>query len=360
MRQVLLRDGRLAWVNDEGQIVRISSGMGGAEPGFGETSQSNLPPPNVYHPDARTRDIMSRLPDADVVGLRGPGVVPGGEQAAGGRRVERADAGLPPAGATYRPLAGAQVNNRGGIQTVLVPSAVPVPTQIIPSVVETPKSGGIDAETITIQLSLDLPFAMKDPTSTAAGIPIDVVAVVEWGVGGAFFTAEVDWVQGTVIGLCASFVRVSAKVTGTQVALPGVPDASIVLRASLAYGGGNSFGISCPARRTIPLLDAGGNNLIAAGQLSEPVAIPAWAIGFTLSDGGVLAGLVSVPDYTIYVLPRIGGLVAEAIYGVVSRTNLSTQVEGQFPITVNNRFIQVRNNLGTGVIAPKLIFNLGL
>jgi len=355
MRQVLLRDGRLAWVNDDGQVVRISSGMGGAEPGFGETPQSNLPPSNVYHPDARTRDLMSRLPDADVVGLRGPGVTPGGEQHPGGQRVHRAESGLAPPGATFRPLAGAQVNNRGNVQTVTLATNLGGPEQTIASIVETPKTGGQDAEVIQVQLGMELPPEMSDLASPYTGTFLEVTAIVEWGVGNAFFTAEVDWNQGTSFAIAASWIRISAKVGPVATLL--LPDINIVLRASLGYGNAVSVGISSPTRRTllmVPPPPAAG--FLGAGATSAVFPIPLWAIGFTLVDAGGLGVGTADPDYAIN-LSENGGSPS-VLYRLASRTNVGNQVEGQFPIPAKSRFIFIKNQLAVSAKSPKVIFNL--
>jgi len=357
MHQVLLRDGRLAWVNDEGKIVRISSGMGGAEPGFGETPQSNLPPQGVYHPDARTRDLMSRLPDADIVGLRGPGVVPGGEQSAGARHREIAQAAQPPPALTYRPLAGSQVNNRGNIQRATV-KGDGGPAQTVASIVETPKDCGADAEVITVQLGLGI---SPNDVVNLIGVDFNVTAIVEWGVGNSFFSAEVDWSLGTTFSICASFIRISAMIGATPVGA-GQPDTEIILSASLSYGNAMSVSISSEARKSVPMADLPLRTL-AAGATSALFAIPSWALGLTLTDAGILGPapffpvLNSIPSYEILLSD---GANVVARYTLDSRSNVSGQVEGQFPVPSRARFIRITNLLGQTVVNPTAIFNLGL
>jgi hypothetical protein len=80
-------------------------------------------------------------------------------------------------------------------------------------------------------------------------------------------------------------------------------------------------------------------------------------MGFTLIDAGGAGAPGITPDYTIKITENVSSLWAT--YKMVSRSNLAQQVEGQFPIPRKGRFIQVTNNLGVKVIAPKLIFNLG-
>ncbi len=312
-------------------------------------------------------DLMSRLPDADIVGARGPGVVPGGEQSLGARRValEAVDAANPPA-PTFRPLGGAQQNNRGNARAVTLTVGSAMQNLSVPSIVETPKNSGDDAEAISVQLSIDIPEIMNSPASTYAQVPIDVVAVIEWGVGGCFFTAEMDWVQGTAFCICASYVRVSARVTGwSQAVAIGEADIDIVLRASLGYGNAESVNTSSCARRTVPVVTGAAfptADILAAGDTSVIIPIPGWALGFTLVDAGgnLGAGPVS-PDYTVTLLVDSAGNPnsVSTMYKVVDRSNLAVQVEGQFPIPGRARFVQITNNLAIGMVAPKLIFNLG-
>jgi len=335
----MLQDGRVVWVNERGEIVGISEGMGGAEPGFGS--------------DARTRDIMSRLPDADIVGLTGPGVVPGGERSVGIQR-EAHGVGLPPPPHTYRPLAGVQVVNRGNIATVTLPANAGGPEQRIASIVETPKNCGEDAEVIAVQLSMDLPASMDDPADPSSAIPIDVTAIVEWGVGGAFFSAEVDWGLGVSFSICASFVRISARVAATAAQL--IPDVQIVLRASLSYGNPESLNVSSSARRTVSACPPRpAPQILGPGSTSSVIPIPRWSKGLTVVDGSNSGA----PDYTLTIVADAFSLDPVAVYTVTSRSNLAAQVEGQFPIPARGRFVTLTNNLGVLVTNPAFIFNLG-
>jgi hypothetical protein len=309
-------------------------------------------------------ELMARLPDADIAGAIGPGVMPGGEQSIGARRVklEAADALSPPA-PTFRPLGGAQQNNRGNARSVTIPTFSGGPSQRIPSVVETAKSSGDDAEAISVQLSMELPEQMQDPASPYANTLIDVVAILEWGVGGAFFSAELDWNQGVAFTVCASFVRVSARIQ--NFIAQGIPDIDIVLRASLAYGNANSINVSSPARRSVllgtPVAGPGdftSGTTLAAGADSAIIPIPLWALGFTVVDGGQAALLPPSPDYQIRLFTSLG-LGAEVTYELKSRSNLGNQVEGQFPVPGRCRFLRVTNMLGVEVFCPRVIFNHG-
>lgn len=291
-------------------------------------------------------DVMSRLPDADIVGAIGPGVVPGGEQSVGARRADLAQENASPPAPTYRPLSGAQQNNRGNVQIVTMGTLSGSPIQNIASVVETSKSNGDDAEAITIQLGLEIPSQVLDPNGLyTAAIP-NVTAIIEWGVGGAFFTAEVDWNLGVSFPIVASYVRVSARIAAQTPIL--VPDYQFVLKASLGYGAAQSINQSSSARRTVPV----ASPVLGAGVTSALIAVPAWAMGFTIVDSGAVGGAgFPEPDYLI--------TVGVAAYRHVTRTNQGRQVEGQYPIPAGAQFIQVKNNLGVGMVQPTLIFNLG-
>ncbi len=289
-------------------------------------------------------DLMSRLPDADLAGAIGPGVKPGGEQAVGARRakLEAEEAKSPPA-PTYRPLGGAMQNNRGNAKLVTLPSTLGVEGTVRTSVVETSKSSGDDAEALSVQLALELPADFTDPAGGAFTVPLEIICVLEWGVGGAFFTAECDWNQGVSFTICASFLRVSARIVYTSSA-----EFSIVLKAGLGYGNSNSLNVSSSARRTIPL----GN--IGAGLDSAVTPIPAWAVGLTITDASP-----ATPNCQISLQDTGAVFTPDALYVWNDRSNQANQVEGQFPIPSQCRFVVVRNLLGIATTATKLIFNLG-
>jgi hypothetical protein len=340
MRQVLYQ-GQVVWIDDEGHILGIAGGgFPGAEPGIS---------------NAREADIMSRLPDADIVGLIGPGVVPGGERAVGARRAEAEHTDLirPRPVPTYRPLAGAQQNNRGNTKIVELDVVNGFTTPVfVASVIETPKANGDDAEVISVQLGLSLPPEM---TANPGGggfndIPINVLALIEWGIGGAINTAIADWNQGTSFSVNASYVRVSAQF---QPPVPGglARNVLITLTGTLGYGNAMSLNVSSPLRRTVDVVTPGAN-VLAAGATSAFIPVPLWAAGFTLVDSSP-----TNPDYTITLSD---GVTVSAIFRLLDRSNQSMQVEGQFPLPDGSRYVRVTNNLGVDVIRPKLLFNLAL
>jgi hypothetical protein len=292
-------------------------------------------------PEHQSRaELLSRLPDADLSGMYGLGVVPGGENVShsGIRGRVRDDVRVPTP--TYRPLAGAQQNNRGGVQIVPIDAFNGQSAMAIPSVVETPKSGGDDGEMVTVQLGIDYSAGFPNVT-------IDLVAVVEWGLGGAAFRAEVDWGSGTCFSLSSSYVRISAQLGAVEAAGDTTPS-QITLKAALSYGTPNSLGISSSARRSISV-----GTTLAAGAQSATFSVPLWAVGATLVDNSA-----QVPDYTVWFLETDPG--RGAVYNVKGRTNAYSNVEGQFPIPAGSRFFHVKNNLLVAADYPQMIFNLSL
>lgn len=306
--------------------------------------------------------LMSRLPAADIAGVRGVGVVPGGERSHGMVRAEElASSGGNIVIPTHRPLAGAQTNNRGNSRVVTLGTNLGSNEQRIASVVETSKDCGPDAEVITVQLGLELPPQLS-LTGAYGNTNLAITALLEWGVGNAFFEAEVDWERGTSFSVCASWLRVSARVGAVLAA--AVPDLDMVLKASLAYGDTQNVNMSSSARRTLAVVPevAGADQPLNAGATSAVIAIPMWAQGFTLVDcGEVIAGVPQggAPDYTVMLSSDFAQTINFTTYRVTSRANLGNQIEGQFPIPRKRRFISVRNNLGVQVDSPTLIFNLG-
>jgi hypothetical protein len=236
------------------------------------------------------------------------------------------------------------------------------PAQSVPSIVQSPAgNGGFDGELISVRLGMFLPAELNDivGVSPYAGFPINVVCLLEFGVGGVSYTAEVDWNQGTVFGVSASFVRVSALVGPiTSTSFP--PPINFTLQASLAYGDAGNAGMSSEARRTFNLGDdVSLGNKLAAGATSTVVPIPLWAVGLTLVDSGSFPALAPViPDYTINLFDAAG--LPSAMYKMINRTNVANQLEGQFPVPLQARFISITNNLGVATKAPRLIFNLAL
>lgn len=302
----------------------------------------------------RARDLYSRLPAADIAGARGPGVVPGGEQSVGARRAVEME--QIPESPTRRPLSGAQENNRGGAISVELDGSYPASR--IDSVVETPKDCGDDAELISVTLGLQLPASMNPVIGvipSAYQSYVEATAILTWGVGSAFYEAEVDWGVGTRFEIAASYVRVGLSINANTLA-PSSPFKAL-FSASLSYGGARN-GIAAPARRTQMLVDPNtGTNSILAGATSDIFVIPPFARSFTLL-GNQATGL----NASVFVgkLCSGGPTPGESIrYEVSSFGNTAHQHEQQFPIPNGARFIAVTNNSADELFYPTVVYTLG-
>jgi hypothetical protein len=312
--------------------------------------------PGIAFEDALDDSRQSRLlqEGRDYSG-RAPGVAPG-------------EIAPPP---TWRPLAGASANNRGQGRIHTLNTLAAIPETIEPSIVETPRGdGGFDGELISVRLGIELPEPLKNAVagSPYAEVPIDITCLLDFGIGGVSYKAEVDWNQGTVFGISSSFVRVSARIGAIPALFAPQPPIDIVLMASLAYGDASNTGISAEARRTLNLgnLDAlvpGFPRItsLLAGAFSPILPIPIWAAGLTLTDAGafILGSFVPIaPDTTITLFDGTGQVSVQ--YRVIDRTNVANQIEGQFPVPVQSRFIRIQNNLAVPIMSPRAIFNLSL
>lgn len=310
--------GRLVWVNDDGTPVNFRNDPLGLNPGLG-----SLPGRAV----AREVDIASRLPDAQLAGYRGPSVV--NPQSMRGARPQDPDP-VPPH--TYRPLAGAKQNNRGGSKIV----DVPIGTGVIEvgSIVETSRQGGDDAESIIVVCSYD---DTRMPANAATAFSVE--GFVEFGIGGASFVAEFDYVKGLSFALPASFVRVGASVVFSLLLDPGV----LSLSAGLAYGSSPLLGAS-PLRKTF--VDS-----IIAGGTSNARPIPNFASTVSLNDDQSSA---ASPNLSIQFAGVVfsGGspVTTSSAYTMTSRSNLANQND-QFPVPAWATTFTVTNNAGVPVRA---------
>lgn len=289
--------GRFVWVNDDGSVTGPQNDPMGVNPGLGSLPGRAL---------ARERDLASRLPDAQLAGYRGPSVVDP-TPSRGARPNDPEPAPVP----TYRPLAGAKQNSRGNARLVALPYAAsppapPLSTIEVGSIVETSRQSGDDAENIRIICSYDV--------NLYSG-PISIQGYAEFGVGGASFAVDFDWLQGTSFAIPASFVRIGASLLYQSSS--AVAGSQIVLSAGLAYGG-PPFGHFSPLRKT----DVIGT--LPGATLSNSFDIPAFASSATL-----MCDTSSAPNLRLYFY---GGTGQSVSFDYVSRTNANFQMDGQFPI----------------------------
>jgi len=312
------------------------------DPGFG----GRFPTENM-------NDLLSRLPDADIAGAIGPGVVPGGDQGGMANRAAllRADGGVVTI-PTQRPLQGAQSNNRGN--AVIFELGGSAGTTEIKPVIEVPKSSGEDAETITVCLGREIvnqsagfPSASADPAYTA---------ILEWGTGNAFFTAEIDWEYGKIIVIPGSWLRVRAR--GTLLTSGGVPAPIEKLSAAFSYGN-----ISHPKANGAKLthhLAFGPNG--GGGTFAQTFDVPNFATHVGVIGWAVVGGLSPVNPNLAVRFVHTFGIGVNAYYQAVytNSSNGASQVEDTYMIPNSIKTIQVENLDNTNNFAGALVFSLAL
>lgn len=327
----IVRNAQGQWLEVEidpasGRVLRVLglARVSQVEPGFND-------------PDS----LVSQAPAANLDGFRGGlGYVPGGErvlrQAIRDELGKNADENVAPP-KTWRPLAGAHQNNRG--RTIQVAVTPPTDAALrFDGVVQTPPSNGDDAEIITVVLGFQ--------QDVNAAFIADAVAEISWGIGAAQFFAEVDWMQGTVIGIPASFLRVSLRIDSVATDIP----VKGLFSAALAYHCSGSRGLASPARRTI----RAGNLGVSPATLN--VKIPHWANSFIVVDDG---GVPPAPPNLSLFVNRAGSVQASYLY--TDRSNLGQQHENTYPIPNGCDVLVIQNN--DPINAPQnvnVIFNLAL
>lgn len=334
------KTGKLVWVGDDGRPISLSR----VNPGLG-----SLP----GRAEEREEALLGRLPDAQIAGYYGPGVVPVPKQPGA-----RPEAPTPPRPETYRPLAGLRENNRGA--TVEIRQGAEGQNSVS-SIVETPRNNGEDAEDIILTLGFEwggtnAGSLTPEPGSSESAL-IETFCQLTWGIGGASFFAEFDWQKGARIPLNASFVRVGARIENQVDGFNPVPDIYPLLTASLSYGS------LPPSRSHTPRLTQ--RVATTAGQFFNPGApvyyeIPRFATAFTF--------LSSDPSVDLSFAWRNVNPVASPSLGVYLRTygggrfnmneNGRTE-ENIFPIPGQANFLSVTNNAArtTGL---SILWMLGL
>lgn len=297
--------GKMVWVGDDGKpLVNYNPGMG------------SLPGQALR----READLLSRLPDAQLAGFRGPSVVD--PQPMRGARPMDPDP-VPPH--TYRPLAGAKQNARGNLRVVelpVTPGGGAVVNLQVPSLVETPRQAGDDAEGIMVVCGIEA----STPPSSQFGYNIG--GIVELGIGGANFSAEFDWVQGTTFVIPGSFVRVKADIEYFNET--GVLQ-NLLVGAALSYGSAHG-GVFSPLRKTINL------GSIAPTAQSGFIELPNFATALTLS--AVSAGPPLPPNLQINFIGTNG---QQSSYAYTTNSNLGAQRDAEFPIPGWAAFFTVTN-----------------
>lgn len=289
------KTGKMEWVGDDGKPLTLSQ----VNPGLG-----SLP----GRATAREAELLARLPDAQLAGFSGPSVVD--PRPMRGARPDNPD---PTPLHTFRPLAGAKQNNRGNTQLIELPSTGAVEEIVVGSIVETSREAGDDAEHILVTCGVELDTLINPNTER-----FNIEGLVEWGIGGASFSAEFDWGQGTCFSIAASFIRVGVKIV-YQTA-PAVQRRAAV-SAALAYGSSPLVSAS-PARKTIV------TESVASGFSTTRYGIPNFAVGLTLTG----SSQAQPPDWFVGFIGSTASGARNAFFEWKGRTNYSNQRDGTIPI----------------------------
>ena len=131
----------------------------------------------------------------------------------------------------------------------------------------------------------------------------ELVAIIEWGIGGASSVAIVDYLDGQVINLIASYVRVSA--VQQMIPIEPVPATPIAPTASAFATPGH-----LPQARS-PQRTLGDNRAIHAGA-TYPILVPPFARTFRLlclpKNAQALVQIWSDPAHTVEIVeyPVVG------------------------------------------------------
>ena len=215
-----------------------------------------------------------------------------------------------------RILDGLEDGNRGNTVTLQCPTkalVAPATMGAAITVVDAHGNPGADAESITITLGKDSDIPVPDNGVNAAH-----QALIEWGVAGAFFSAKVDWANGTILFVSADNVKVKLIPADNSTA----PPFTLFFSASLSYGSAPAK--SNRSRLTVPL------GPVAAGA-SVTVPIPPFAVS---------AGIITEDNVQPMTVQFVGNLAPLTRFGTFTfngNTNTSGQGAGSFPIASGAR-----------------------
>lgn len=281
----------------------------------------------------RSRDLLERLPDAELAGYYGPGVVApsASHQEAKGRA------------SGDRPLAGLQPNAQGASVTanLFEPSAA---DRII-SIVEA-RNNGKQPESLLVTLGLEW---QSDDLSAVPGfgttVDHPVQARIEWGNGGASFTAYVDWMQGTTLTIpAADFCRVAVVIPAYPTLGDSIPDCTF--SAALAYGAAATH--RNRARRTVLEIALG------VGLSSTPIPVPQFAVSL-----GIQTSVQTAPIAVVQNTWTGAAMVPVASNNYASVGNGGNLGSDMIPIHAQAKEIVVTNN-GADPATISVVFELAL
>lgn len=239
---------------------------------------------------------------------------------------------------TYRPLAGLQQNQRGQRARIDTSTILNTTDLRVPVTVAQVRSEGDDAEIMTVTLGLDF-----EPTTPAASVefPQDIQATITWGIGGAQFTAQVDWLSGTQLDIAANYIRVDASLPNPPWSAGGQAQPVFLLSAAFAYGAPSAQKNRVRLTQTLPA--------IANGATSSPVVIPNFATAANL-----FAAVATGGPLTINFARRANPTpITLASYQWLGGSNGNYQIADGFPIPNGAGVYTVTNSSGVDLLAAK-------
>ena len=170
---------------------------------------------------------------------------------------------------SIRPLSNAAPGNRGNSRLMALtmppgPSSLNIILETTETIVESPRNGGEDAEMITCTLGIsDLPDLGE----------YYATAIVEWGIGGASFSARMDWRKGSVFSVPASSLAVRCRIEHRFISNDDGFTKKVLVSAALAYGT-TPVAHANPCRYTLLV------GSLLSGEQSAWLPIPAFATSF--------------------------------------------------------------------------------
>ncbi len=203
------------------------------------------------------------------------------------------------------------------------------------------------ASMLGVVLGIQNDSARLLPPVEGGGFDAAVCAEIVFGIGGASFTVQCDWLSGTQVAMVAENVRVTAHYE--ERALPWAEEqcdpCPPCFTVSAGVGYQQSGRNSNPARRTV---------LAAIEQPAaiEDIPFPDYAISFTVLP---ITGTIGVK--------QVGrGTLLDVPYSIASPLSNAGQhdVENAFPRRNGARVLRVRNEGMSGPAAAWIVFGLAL
>lgn len=240
---------------------------------------------------------------------------------------------------TVRPLEGLQSNQRG--QSVRWDSSNDPTIYSGPNTITVAqcRSSGDDAEVLSVTLGLS--YEPEPPSLTAHYDP-RITGTITWGIGGASFATDFDWLNGTVLDVAANFIRVDVSIPN-QSTFSTKP--VFVFSAAFAYGAPTA-----QRNRARLTSDVGA---LSNGASSSSIAVPPFAVGVNVQtsqagSGGPIDLLLE--DGT----PNL----VQTKYQVLNNTTAARQTADSLPIPNGARRAVVTNSSGADIQYCSLIWEL--